>query len=81
MFYLDLQQDCLTVPGCGRSNRRTKRSVGKTWFFFADDQGTLEGLAFSAEAETGEPIIIKARRGELNEENWSVPVRFLPVVT
>lgn len=69
VFYLDLQQDCLTVPGWVEIKQEDETVCGENLvFFFADDQGTLEGLAFSAEAETGEPIIIKARRGELNEE-------------
>lgn len=68
-FFLDLKDDRLTVPGRVTIRREDETVEGQNLvFFFVDEIGTLEGFTLLNEAETGEPVIIKARQGEVHGE-------------
>ncbi|NLY90034.1 MAG: hypothetical protein GX081_00300 [Firmicutes bacterium] len=68
-FYLDLEEDRLSVPGRVLIKREDETVEGENLvFYFVDEEGSMDRFVFLAEAETGEPIIIKARQGEVHGE-------------
>ncbi|NLC53043.1 MAG: hypothetical protein GX770_03660, partial [Firmicutes bacterium] len=66
-FYLDLDNERLTVPGWVEVKTEERTVQGKNLaFLLPDEEGTLEEFLMIGEAETGEPIVIKGEKGAID---------------
>ena len=66
-FYLDLDNERLTVPGWVEVKTEERTVQGKNLaFLLPDEEGTLEEFSMIGEAETGEPIVIKGEKGAID---------------